>query len=127
MGAATGGGLKKKDFEKWLKAYVKAWKSNKPEQISDLFTKKALYSTGPFDKPWEGREAIQAGWIAIGDQPNDWKFDYEVIAADGNLGVIHGTTIYKEAGTFSNIWLIKLNKDGKAKEFREWFVRKRDN
>jgi ketosteroid isomerase-like protein len=121
------GRVKKKDFEKWLKAYVKAWKSNKPEQITDLFTKNALYSTGPFDEPWKGREAIEAGWIAIGDQPEDWKFDYEVIAVDGDLGVMHGTTVYKSAGTFSNIWLIRLNKDGKAKEFREWFVRKRDN
>jgi hypothetical protein len=119
--------VKKKDFEKWLKSYVKAWKSNDANQIGDLFTKNALYSTGPFDEPWIGRQAIIDGWLALGDQPSDWSFDYEVLAADGNLGVMHGTTVYKSSGTFSNIWLIKLDKDGKCKEFREWFVRKRDN
>lgn len=118
--------MKTKDFEKWVDAYIKAWKSNKPEEVTGLFTKKALYSTGPFDEPWIGQEAIQKGWLAIGDQPEDWKFDYEIIAVDGDLGVMHGTTVYKSAGTFSNIWLIRLNDKGKCKEFREWFVRKRD-
>lgn len=118
--------MKKADLEKWLKNYVKAWKNNDPEAIGELFTKSAVYSTGPFDKPWNGREAIIAGWVAIGDQPGDWSFKYEVLVVDGYLGVMHGTTIYKGAGTFSNIWLIRLSKEGRCKEFREWFVRKRD-
>jgi uncharacterized protein (TIGR02246 family) len=116
----------KKEVERWLKAYVKAWKSNDPEEIGALFTKNAYYSTGPYDEPWIGRDAIQDGWIALGDQPQDWSFDYKVIAVDGDLGVMQGDTVYKSAGTFSNLWLIRLTKDGKCKDFREWFVRKRD-
>jgi len=118
--------MKKADVERWLADYLKAWKSNKPQEIAKLFTEDALYSTGPFDEPWLGQEAIIDGWVAIGDQPADWTFEYEVLAADGDLGVMHGTTVYKEAGTFSNIWLIRLAKDGRCKEFREWFVRKLD-
>lgn len=119
--------MKKSDFEKWLVNYVAAWKSNKADDIADLFTKDALYSTGPFDEPWIGQQAIIDGWIGIGDQPQDWKFDYEVVAVDGDLGVMTGTTVYKgNVGVFSNVWLIRLTADGKCKEFREWFVRKRD-
>ncbi|HKY78744.1 MAG TPA: nuclear transport factor 2 family protein [Anaerolineales bacterium] len=118
--------MKKTDFETWLAGYLQAWKSNKPQEIAKLFTEDALYSTGPFDDPWIGQEAIIDGWVGIGDRPEDWTFEYEVLAVDGDLGVMHGTTVYKEAGTFSNIWLIRLAKDGRCKEFREWFVRKRD-
>lgn len=118
--------MKKTDVEKWLKGYVKAWKSNNPKEIAKLFTEDAYYSIGPFDEPWVGHEAIIDGWVSLGDQPSDWSFDYEVIAVDGDLGVMHGTTVYKSAGTFSNIWLMRFAKDGRCKDFREWFVRKRD-
>jgi len=118
--------MTKQDFKKWIDGYVAAWKSNNTQEIGELFTEDAVYSTGPFDEPWVGRQAIIDGWVAIGDQPSDWSFEYEVAAVDGDLGVMHGTTVYKSAGTFSNIWLIKLAPDGKCKDFREWFVRKRD-
>lgn len=121
------GKLSKKDVEKWLKEYVKAWKSNNAEDIAKLFTEDAYYSTGPFDKPWVGSAAIIDGWVGLGDQPSDWSFDYEVISADGDLGVMQGTTVYKTAGVFSNIWLMRFAKGNKqVKDFREWFVRKRD-
>ncbi len=116
--------MSKADVEKWLQGYVKAWKSNNPQDIAKLFTEDAYYSTGPFDDPWLGQEAIIDGWVGLDDRPSDWSFEYEVVAADGELGVMQGTTVYKSAGTFSNIWLIRLAKDGRCKDFREWFVRK---
>jgi uncharacterized protein (TIGR02246 family) len=117
----------KDEVIRWLEGYVKAWKSNDPEDIAMLFTEDATYSTGPFDEPWVGREAIIEGWIGIGDKPQDWTFDYEVLAVDGDLGVMHGTTVYRDnVGTFSNIWLIRFAADGRCKDFKEWFVRRRD-
>lgn len=119
--------MNKKDFAKWLDGYIKAWKSNNAQDIAKLFTEDAYYSTGPFDEPWIGQQAIIDGWVGIGDQPSDWTFDYEVVAVDGDLGVMTGTTVYKgDVGTFSNVWLICLAEDGRCKKFREWFVRKRD-
>ena len=119
--------MTKADVERWLADYVKAWKSNYPQDIAKLFTEDAFYSTGPFDEPWIGQQAIIDGWVAIGDQPSDWTFEYEVIAADGDLGVMKGTTVYKgNVGTFSNVWLIRLAADGRCKDFRERFVRKRE-
>lgn len=118
--------LTKESANKWLENYVKAWKTNNAQDIAKLFTEDAYYSTGPFDEPWVGSEAILDGWIGLGDQPSDWSFDYELMAVDGELAVMHGTTIYKSAGTFSNIWLMRFADDGRVKDFREWFVRKRD-
>ena len=118
----------KNEVERWLEDYVKAWKSNNAQDIARLFMEDALYSTGPFDEPWIGQQAIIDGWVGIGDQPGDWSFEYEVVAVDGDLGVMTGTTVYKgSVGTFSNVWLIWLAPDGRCKEFMEWFVRKRDS
>jgi hypothetical protein len=116
----------KKEIQSWLESYLRAWKSNSPREIAKLFTEDAYYSTGPFDEPWIGQEAIIDGWVGLGDQPTDWTFEYEVLAADSDLGVLQGTTVYKSAGTFSNIWLMRFAKDGRCKDFREWFVRKRE-
>ncbi|MCL5429248.1 MAG: nuclear transport factor 2 family protein [Chloroflexi bacterium] len=117
----------KREVERWLEGYVKAWKSNSPRKIARLFTEDAQYSTGPFDESWIGQEAIIDGWVGIGDQPGDWTFDYEIVAVDDDLGMMVGTTVYKgDIGTFSNVWLIRLAEDGRCKEFREWFVKKRD-
>jgi uncharacterized protein (TIGR02246 family) len=117
----------KDEIKHWVDGYVAAWKSNNAQDIARLFTEDAFYSTGPFDEPWIGQQAIIDGWVAIGDQPQDWTFDYEVVAADGDLGVMTGTTVYKgNVGTFSNVWLIRLAPDGRCKEFREWFVKKRE-
>jgi len=119
--------MDKADFENWLEGYVKAWKSNNARDIAALFTEDAVYSTGPFDAPWVGQQAIIDGWIGIGDRPEDWSFDYEVIAVDGDLGVVKGTTVYRDPpSTFSNLWLIRLAEDRRCKEFREMFVMKRD-
>ena len=119
--------MDKADFKNWLAGYVKAWKSNNARDIAALFTEDAVYSTGPFDAPWVGQQAIIDGWIGIGDRPEDWSFDYEVIAVDGDLGVVKGTTVYRDPpNTFSNLWLIRLAEDRRCKEFREMFVMKRD-
>jgi len=119
--------MNKTDIENWVNSYIKAWKTNNPQDIAKLFTENAFYSTGPFSEPWIGQQAIIDGWVAIGDQPQDWTFEYEVVAADGDLGVMLGTTVYKgTVGTFSNVWLIRLAEDGRCKEFREWFVKKRE-
>lgn len=116
--------LTKAHVEQWLEGYLAAWKSNSATDIAKLFTEDAYYSTGPFDKPWIGHDAIVAGWVGLGDVPSDWTFEYEVIAVDGDLGVMRGTTVYQSAGEFSNIWLMRFAEDGRCRDFREWFVRK---
>ncbi len=53
--------MNKAEVERWLDDYVKAWKSNNPQDIAKLFTEDAFYSTGPFDEPWIGQQAIIDG------------------------------------------------------------------
>jgi len=118
--------MNKGHVKKWVDGYVKAWGTNDPADIAALFTPGATYATGPFDRPWRGRDAIVKKWLARRDTPGSWKFRYEVIAVDGNTAVVRGWTKYlKPAREFSNLWLIRLDSQGRCREFSEWWVQRR--
>ena len=115
--------------ESWLAAYQRAWGTDDPEDVAALFTEDAIYSPWPFSKPWEGRDAIVAKWIERGDSKNPWTFDGEVLAVDGDTGVIKGLTTYpahddEAEDAYSNIWVVRLAPDGRARSFAEWWVQR---
>jgi uncharacterized protein (TIGR02246 family) len=112
-------------FRNWVERYVEAWNSNDRGDIGSLFTEDAVYLTGPFDEPWEGRDEIMEQWVARKDEPGDTRFDYEVIAVDGDLGVVEGVTRYRSTGeAFGNIWLIRLDAEGRCARYTEYWMQK---
>lgn len=119
------------DFDRWLDGYLRAWKTDDPEQIGALFTEDATYSTLPFREPWRGREAIVSNWIEHGDSQAEWQFESELLAVEGETGVVRGLTTYpahddEPEVVYSNIWVISLASDGRARSFAEWWVKRRD-
>jgi ketosteroid isomerase-like protein len=115
------------DFEAWLERYRAAWKTDDPQQIADLFTEDAVYAPRPFGEPWKGRDEIVAKWIELGDSGTPWQFESEVLAVEGETGVVRGLTTYpahenEPEKVYSNIWVIRLAADGRATSFSEWWV-----
>ena len=115
------------DFEGWLQRYVAAWKTDDPAQIGALFTDDAIYAPRPYGEQWEGRDAIVAKWIELGDSNVAWQFESEVVAVEGDTGVVRGLTSYAAHDNdpeevYSNIWVVKLAPDGRASSFAEWWV-----
>ena len=60
------------DANRWLQAYVEAWRTYDPAAIGALFTDDATYRYHPWDAPLQGREAIVADWLANTDDPSAW-------------------------------------------------------
>jgi SnoaL-like domain len=113
------------DFHAWVKRYMVAWGSNDPDEIGGLFTDHAEYYTAPFRAPWQGREAIVAGWLEHKDELGDYDFRHQMIAVAGDLGFVRGWTRYlagEYKGSFSNLWMIRLAPDGRATSFTEWWM-----
>jgi SnoaL-like domain len=111
----------------WVDGYRTAWESNDPEDIGRLFTEQALYSTEPHATPWRGRQAIVDGWIGIKDEPGDTDFSWELLATDGDLAIVQGQTLYHNPLLrYSNLWLIRLDPNGQATEFTEWWMQHDD-
>ena len=110
--------------EGWVDRYVRAWSSNDPGEIGDLFTDDARYYTAPYRQPWSGREAIVEGWLDRKDLPGQWGFRYEVLGTSGDLAFVRGWTTYPEddPAEYSNLWVIRLGPDGRCSEFIEWWM-----
>ncbi len=110
-------------IDRWVRGYLKAWNSNQPVDIEPLFAEDCAYYTEPYADPWRGRAEIVAGWLRHKDQPGDADFSYEVIAVEGDLGVVRGTTNYTTSGErYSNLWLIRLDEQERALEFIEYWM-----
>jgi uncharacterized protein (TIGR02246 family) len=112
----------------WMDGYRTAWESNDPEDIGRLFAEQGVYHTEPYAKPWRGRQAIVDNWIRIKDEPGDTEFTWKTLATDGDLAIVQGDTIYRDPPRrYSNLWVIRLDPDGRATEFTEWWMRHGDH
>jgi ketosteroid isomerase-like protein len=121
--------LAKKEFERWIQGYLKAWKSNDPKDIEALFTEDATYLTQAFREPWRGRETIVKEWIGRADWANEpkdqWTFEHQWLAIEGDTGVLEGLTTYTgRSEVFKNIWTIRLDNDERCREFHEYWIKK---
>ncbi len=109
--------------ERWVERYLRAWESNDPADIGALFSDDGRYYTAPFREPWTGRDAIVDGWLDRRDEPGDWEFRYIVLAVAGELGFVRGWTRYpKDRREYSNLWIIRLDEEGRCSEFTEWWM-----
>jgi ketosteroid isomerase-like protein len=107
----------------WIAGYIKDWSSNQPSDIEALFTPDAIYRPTPHSEGWHGRDAIVAGWLARKDAPGTWSFEHTTLAVEGDVAVVEGRTVYTEPPLdYSNLWLLRLEPDGRCREYVEWWV-----
>ncbi len=112
----------------WMADYLRAWDSNDPDDIRALFTPDAVYLTAPFEEPRRGVDAIVDGWLEDRDEPDDHTFHWSIAGVDGDLAFVEGETAYSgvrhgSARTYSNLWVIRFARDGRASSFTEWYMR----
>ena len=112
-------------FQAWLDRYIAAWRSYDPAEIGALFSEDVVYSYRPYTEPVVGRDAVVSDWLANQDAPGSWDAEYRAVAVDGDTGVSVGESRYPGAGSaFSNVYVVRFNDAGEAREFSEWWVEK---
>ena len=110
-------------FQTWLDRYIAAWRSNDPDQIGAWFSDDVVYAYRPWSPAVRGREAIVAEWLRNPDEPGSWEAEYRAVAVDGDTGVSVGESRYPGEGrTYSNVFIVRFNAKGEAREFSEWWV-----
>ena len=90
------------DANRWLQAYVEAWRTYDPAAIGALFADDARYRY----------------------HPGAWEARYEAWAVDGDRAVATGTSRYDDADgkrTYHNVFLLTFDADGRCWEFTEIF------
>ena len=104
----------------WVEKYVHAWRTYDEADIGALFTEGAEYHEWPYVTDWVGREQIVAGWgERKGWQAGGWEFDWSVLAISGDTAAVGGTGVYRELGTFANLWTVTFDGD-RCAVFRMW-------
>ena len=107
----------------WVERYSRAWETNDPVAIGDLFAEHALYYPAPDTEPWRDRGGIIAGWLERKDEPGTWSFRYQVLGVVTDLAFVRGWTRYLEPpSAFSNLWFIRFDAARHCVEFTEWWM-----
>ena len=128
--------MNKGDVDRWLEAYIEAWKSYDPERIGALFTEDVRYRYHPYDDPVEGNDAVVESWLGEGeapgastrDQEGTYDATYRAVAVDGDVAVATGSTTYTaEPGgriekVFDNCFVMRFDPAGRCRDFTEWFM-----
>jgi hypothetical protein len=126
------------DVERWLQAYVEAWKTYEPARIAALFSEDVSYRYHPYDEPLRGRAAVVDSWLGKGEEPDPEASDapgtydaaYRPVAIDGDTVVAVGSTSYRPdpdaaaSKVFDNCFVMRFDADGRCREFTEWYVRR---
>lgn len=111
------------DFDRWIAAYERAWRTPGTAALGDLFAESATYSTAPFEPPHVGLEAIERMWEAERNGPEEsFEIAWELVAVEGDTGVARVEVRYpdKEASLYRDLWVIRLAPDGRCRAFEEW-------
>ena len=114
------------DVQRWLDAYVEAWRTYDPAAIGDLFSADVRYRYQPYREPVVGRDALVADWLEDRDEAGSWEAHYETYAVDGDRAVAVGESRYLEADgslqtLFYNCWLLRFDADGRCADFVEYW------
>jgi ketosteroid isomerase-like protein len=116
------------DAARWLDAYIAAWRSYDPDAIGALFADDAEYRYHPWDEPVRGRDAIVEDWRSNRDAPDAWHAEYTPFAVEGDRVAATGTSRYDDADgkrTYHNVFLIRFDGGGRAREFTEVYAEQR--
>ena len=126
------------DVDRWLAAYLAAWKSYDREQIEALFSDDVSYRYHPSDEPVRGRDAVVDSWLGEGehaaastrDPEGTYDATYRAIAVDGDVAVATGTSTYRATRggpvdqVYDNCFVMRFDAAGKCREFTEWYVQR---
>jgi ketosteroid isomerase-like protein len=128
----------KAEVDRWLRAYVEAWKSDDRDRIGELFAVDIQYRYHPYDEPLEGRAAVVRSWLGEGehpgapsrDEPGTFDAVYRTVAVDGDVAVATGSTSYLSEPrgavreVYDNCFVMRFDPAGRCREFTEWYVRR---
>src|SRR5918996_5100567 len=103
----------------WVERYERAWRAPGTEALAELFTDDATYSTAPYAEPHRGLDAIRKMWEAERSPGEEFSMDSEIVATDGDLGVVRLVVEYRKPRSqqYRDLWVIRLDGDGRCTEF----------
>ncbi|MGH8950659.1 MAG: YybH family protein [Acidimicrobiia bacterium] len=118
-------------FTRWFDNYGAAWENRDSAALGDLFDPDGLYRANPFDDGVRGSEQIVTEWMEAFEEDSDeaFEFRHELIAVDGDVGVVQGWIEYlggEKVGKWRNLFVVKLSSEGRCRDYLEWYFQDPD-
>jgi hypothetical protein len=119
-------------FQRWLDAYVEAWRTYEVDAIGELFSQDVEYRYHPWDEPVRGRAAIVEDWLEDRDEPDSWSAEYRPWLVAGDDAVAVGVSRYLGSDRetiereYHNVFLCRFDSGGRCREFTELFLKRPD-
>jgi ketosteroid isomerase-like protein len=106
----------------WVARYESAWRSPGTEALAGLFAEGATYSPAPYEEPHRGLEAIRRMWKAERAPGEEFTMKSEILAADGDTGVVRVEVEYEKPRRqqYRDLWIVRLDQSGRCFHFEEW-------
>jgi uncharacterized protein (TIGR02246 family) len=116
------------DAETWLARYGEAWRQGDPELACSLFAADCRYFETPYSEPAVGRDGVRRYWQAVPDGQRDVRFDFNVLAVDGDRVVAHWTASFVRMPSGANValdgmFLLEFSDARHCRTLREWWHR----
>lgn len=109
------------DAEAWIAAYERAWRTAGTESLSNLFTDEVTYRMSPYEEPARGRAAIAELWEREREGPDEgFSMTAELVAVEGDTAVARVEVTYDRGTEYRDLWIFRLDPDGRCPEFEEW-------
>ena len=114
--------MDRKELADWVERYESAWRSPGTEPLAGLFTDDATYSPAPYAEPHRGLDAIRRMWEAERTPGEQFSMESEVVAVEGNTGVVRLRVEYRKPRSqeYRDLWVVTLDERGRCTAFEEW-------
>jgi ketosteroid isomerase-like protein len=117
-------------FQRWLDAYVDAWRTYDADSIGALFSEDVEYRYHPWDEPVRGGAELVESWLGDRDEPGSWAAAYRPWLVSGDDAVAVGVSRYFAGDgktlerEYHNVFLCRFDTKGRCREFTELFLKR---
>jgi hypothetical protein len=115
--------IDRSQLREWIASYERAWRTSGTGELGQLFSPDASYSTGPFERPHQGLEAIAEMWERERAGPDEsFELSSEIVAVEGDTGVVRVEVRYgpPREQLYRDLWIVRLDREGRCIHFEEW-------
>jgi SnoaL-like domain len=114
--------VNRKQLQDWVDAYERAWRAPGTDGLGELFAADSTYSTAPYLEPHRGLEAIAEMWEAERSPGEAFSMSSEVVAVEGDVGVVRIEVNYTQPRQrgYRDLWVLRLDEQGRCTDFEEW-------
>ena len=114
--------MTRETVERWITAYVEAWRVPGTDALTRVFSPEATYSLDPYQPTITGLNAIAKMWDDERIEGEEFDTRHEIVAVEGDTAVVRVHVQYRKPSEqeYRDLWVIKLDGDGLCTHFEEW-------